>query len=291
LFYYATLDVAARLGNLTGTIHVALVGCDHDVADQDEGLLGYNGCGSTEPADEDPNPGAPPDPLPPQWGNGPIWGNGPQWGNGRLWGLPLPWPWVDPSGTVYARTAHGPLVPLARAKVVLRRSESRHGRFSQVPRGSATMSPANRRNPDRTSLFGSFGWDVLPGFYTVTASHRGCRSRSDGRSAKTRTLRVPPPAVRLRLVLRCPHLQLQHTRITLHVARQAHGMLSLRARVRGSRPHGTVTFRRGRRVIAVVPVDPDSGEATVMIRIARRRGFKAAYGGDGRNAASTTAAP
>ncbi|MHB1835564.1 MAG: carboxypeptidase regulatory-like domain-containing protein, partial [Solirubrobacteraceae bacterium] len=84
--------------------------------------------------------------------------------------------YIDPSGTV--RTQRG--APVPGAKVALLRRSGRRGRLTQVLRGSAIMSPANRRNPDRTNALGHFGWDVLPGFYQITVTHPGCTSVHGG---------------------------------------------------------------------------------------------------------------
>ncbi len=82
------------------------------------------------------------------------------------------------------------------------------------------MSPANRRNPDHTSILGSFGWDVLPGFYRVAATHSGCQAlRGKSTNALTQVLWVPPPALNLAMVLRCSHLRRANTHTTLRAQR------------------------------------------------------------------------
>ena len=75
--------------------------------------------------------------------------------------------YIDPSGIV--RTAAGAPVKGAKVTLLHRASGSKLG---TVPNGSGIMSPANRRNPDRTDAIGHFGWDVLAGFYQVTATTR-----------------------------------------------------------------------------------------------------------------------
>jgi hypothetical protein len=186
---------------------------------------------------------------------------------------------------VLANTGHGSPVPLSGATVTLRLGRGRHGPFGAVRNRSTVMSPANRRNPDRTGALGAFGWDVLPGYYRVAASHPGCSSAT-GRSALTTVLRVPPPALNLRLVLTCPHLRRAGTHTTLRVSRGGKGQLVLLARVRGRHPRGVVSFLLGRRLLAVVPVDPRNGQATLTVAGTRTHGYVARYGGDGSNATS-----
>ena len=84
--------------------------------------------------------------------------------------------YIDPSGVV--RDMAG---TRSRARTVtLFRSASAAGPFFPVPDGSAVMSPANRSNPDTsTGSDGRFGWDVVAGFYVVTASRDGCVSAAD----------------------------------------------------------------------------------------------------------------
>ena len=266
IFYYATLDVAARSGGATGAMHVQLVGCDEDQATAASNVTGIDACGATNPPDDD----QPPDDEPPPPDPNPII---------------IPFPWIDPSGTVLARTGHGALVPLPGAKVTLQRARSRRGPFPAVHNRSTVMSPSNRRNPDRTSVLGAFGWDVLPGYYRVAASHRGCKP-AKGKTALSSVLRIPPPALGVRLVLVCPHLRRAVTHTTLRVSRHGKRQLVLLARVRGRHPAGVVSFLLGRRLLGVVPVDPRSGRATLTLRGTRTKGYVARYGGDGRNATS-----
>jgi hypothetical protein len=148
------------------------------------------------------------------------------------------------------------------------------------------MSPANRHNPDRSSILGSFGWDVLPGYYRVTATHSGCTAPTRKR-AVTRVLTVPPPALDLRLVLQCPHLKRGNTRTTLRVRRIPMREITLTAHVHGHHPGGVVTFLVGRHVLGLVPVDTRKGTATLTVRSTRIRGFTARYAGDGINAPSS----
>lgn len=102
--------------------------------------------------------------------------------------------YVDPSGHVVDTNGN----PIAGATVTLLSSASPGGPFTPVPNGSAVMAPNNRNNPSITDAAGRFGWDVLAGFYEVTASKAGCTSATTG------VLTVPPPIADLRLVLNCP---------------------------------------------------------------------------------------
>ena len=103
--------------------------------------------------------------------------------------------YIDPSGTVHNANT-GALI--ADADVTLFRSADADGPFVQVPDGSATMSPANRNNPDSTDSTGHFGWDVIAGYYKVEASAPGCATASTG------VLNIPPPVTNLDIRLSCP---------------------------------------------------------------------------------------
>jgi hypothetical protein len=262
IFYYATLDVAARGGGAAGTTHVALVGCDERIATAAMDFTGLDACGGSNALDPPPAPEEPPDPI------------------------PIPFPWVDPSGTVYAHAGHGSLIPLQGATVTLLAARGHAGPFRRVRNGSEVMSPANRRNPDTSSVVGGFGWDVLPGYYRVTATRSGCTAPI-GRRVITRVLTVPPPALGLRLALRCAHLKRARTHTALAVKRIPMHELRLTARVRGHHPHGVVTFLVGRRRLGVVPVNPSSGAAMLTVRSKQSRGVTAQYGGDGINGPSS----
>ena len=109
--------------------------------------------------------------------------------------------YIDPSGVVKDKNGN----PLEGATVRLFRSASASGPFFPVPDGSAIMSPSNRRNPDVTDDEGRFGWDVVAGFYVVTAAKDGCVSAADPSQAAARTsvLTIPPPVTDLDLRLDC----------------------------------------------------------------------------------------
>jgi hypothetical protein len=108
--------------------------------------------------------------------------------------------YIDPSGVV--KTVGGD--PVAGATVTLFRSDTPGGTYTQVPDGSAIMSPANRANPDTTDATGHFGWDVLAGYYKVRASKGGCTAVGGSPAyAETGVLTIPPPVTDLALTLDC----------------------------------------------------------------------------------------
>jgi hypothetical protein len=109
--------------------------------------------------------------------------------------------YIDPSGSVVDTSGN----PVAGATVTLLQADSAAGPFAAVPAGSAVMSPANRNNPDATTSAGTFGWDVLAGFYEVQASAAGCSSPADPTQpvVVSAVFQVPPPMTSLRLVLNC----------------------------------------------------------------------------------------
>jgi hypothetical protein len=107
--------------------------------------------------------------------------------------------YIDPSGNV--RDLKGR--PIFGATVRLLRSDTPGGPFELVPDGSLIMSPANRRNADKTDASGHFGWDVVPGYYKVQAEKSGCTAPT-GVFAETPVLTIPPPVVDLDIRLDCP---------------------------------------------------------------------------------------
>ena len=112
--------------------------------------------------------------------------------------------YVDPAGHVLDTAG----APVAGATVVLQSAAAAGGPFSAVPNGSSIMAPNNRNNPSITDTAGRFGWDVLAGFYTVTASKPGCINPATPTvaSVSTGVLTVPPPVTDLKLVLNCDPL-------------------------------------------------------------------------------------
>lgn len=140
--------------------------------------------------------------------------------------------YIDPSGVVV--TSEG--APIAGATVTLLVADNVNGPFTPVPDGSAIMSPANRVNPYLTSATGTFGWDVVAGFYRVQASRTGCTT------ATTDALTIPPPVTDLRLVLTCagaPTLTTQASSSNL-LAAPVRDVATLTG---GTAPTGTITFR------------------------------------------------
>lgn len=109
--------------------------------------------------------------------------------------------YIDPSGTVTNTLG----TPIAGATVTLLRSASPAGPFIQVPNGSAEMSPANRVNPDTSGSDGSFGWDVVGGYYEIQATKAGCFSPANHSNpvATSPALTIPPPATNLTVAMWC----------------------------------------------------------------------------------------
>lgn len=194
--------------------------------------------------------------------------SGPSGGEGSLY--------IDPSGRIVSTKG----IPLRGARVRLSRSATATAPLARVLRGSTVMSPSNRRNPDRSTILGRFGWDVIPGYYRVAATRHGCTA---GRRARTRRLRIPPPVTHLVLRLRCAHLQPRaRTRTRATLAEGPFGSLRLRATVRlrsGRRiPHrklvGAVRFKSGKRIVTSLAPDARSGQVTTLL--SSRRGSAAA---------------
>jgi hypothetical protein len=69
--------------------------------------------------------------------------------------------YIDPSGVV--RTTAG--VPIAGARVTLRRASTKRGRQRKVRSDGPELSPQSPLNPEFTSLLGSFSWQVAHGLY------------------------------------------------------------------------------------------------------------------------------
>lgn len=113
--------------------------------------------------------------------------------------------YIDPSGVVVDQAGR----PVSGAVVTLSRSDSREGPFVAVPDGSDLMSPANRANPMTTGATGHFGWDVVSGFYEVSAAKSGCTG------ATSDVLAVPPLVTDVRLVLTCANQDVQPPVITV----------------------------------------------------------------------------
>ena len=107
--------------------------------------------------------------------------------------------WEDPSGTVLDTNGN----PVSDARVTLLRSPTPVGPFSALPPDSPLIQP--NVNPQTSDESGVFRWDVLSGYYKVTASAPGCTvPGSDQATATTPVLPVPPPQIGLTLTLACP---------------------------------------------------------------------------------------
>jgi PKD repeat protein len=79
--------------------------------------------------------------------------------------------YIDPSGVVSDTHA----APVAGATVTLMRSDAATGPFTAVTNGDGSvMSPSNQANPSTTDGVGHYGWDVVAGYYKVTASKADC---------------------------------------------------------------------------------------------------------------------
>ncbi len=193
--------------------------------------------------------------------------------------------YTDPSG--FLTTTRG--VPIAGARVVLKRSATATGPFRAVPNRSVFMSPANRRNPDHTDIDGHFGWDVFPGFYRVSATRRGCVG-----TATSKARPVPPPVTNLHLTLRCPNLRRTPTTLTITGlrARGPDTVISVRARARRGHPIGLVELTVNGRTVARAFLDPRGGDATLIAPTHLRRNARIVvrYGGDGLDAPSVAQA-
>lgn len=172
--------------------------------------------------------------------------------------------YTDPSGLV--TTTRG--VPIAGARVVLKRSATATGPFRAVPNRSVFMSPANRRNPDQTDIDGHFGWDVFPGFYRVSATRHGCVG-----TATSKARPVPPPVTNLHLTLRCPNLRRTPTTLTITGlrARGPDTVISVRARAVRGHPIGLVELTVNGRTVARAFLDQHGGNATLIAPTHLRR--------------------
>lgn len=109
--------------------------------------------------------------------------------------------YVDPSGHVVDTSGAG----ISGATVTLLRADDAGGPYTPVADGSSIMAPNNRSNPSTTDSAGRFGWDVLAGFYKVTASKPGCVNPANHAedSVSTGVLTVPPPVTDVSLTLDC----------------------------------------------------------------------------------------
>jgi len=309
IFYYATLEATASDKGLTpNTIPVALVGCDSRVVEDANLFPNFGECSNSvqewktiEKLQEDIKR------LEEELANGPtreertrieeeikereedikeIEEESPGEPQGpTIAGIGM---YVDPSGTVYVKTEHG-AVPLAGATVTLRKSYTPSGEFEAVPNGSSVMSPANRVNPGITDVSGGFGWDVLSGYYNVTASKTGCTSETSS------LLTVPPPVTALSLTLNCatpPVLATTATSVSASSATSGYGeAVTFAAEVTGAAsPSGTVTFYSGGSAIGSGVVQGSSASMTTAALPVGEHSITAAYSGDGANQPSGSGA-
>jgi hypothetical protein len=106
----------------------------------------------------------------------------------------------DPSGAVVDTNGN----PVVGATVTVERAETQAGPFAALPTGSPLMTPSI--NPQTTGADGTFHWDVVGGWYEVTASKSGCTvpGQPAQTTVSTAALPVPPPQVGLTLTLQCP---------------------------------------------------------------------------------------
>ncbi|MGA3372025.1 MAG: cellulose binding domain-containing protein [Terracidiphilus sp.] len=88
--------------------------------------------------------------------------------------------WVDPSGQVFYSDGVTP-APGATVTLLYSPSESANGPFEAVPNNNFGLTPPltmdpddNTLNPTVTAKYGVYAWDVLPGYYEVTATKSGC---------------------------------------------------------------------------------------------------------------------
>jgi len=116
--------------------------------------------------------------------------------------------YIDPSGTVVNQKGD----PISGATVTLYYSPiDATGPYSVVADGSTQMSPGNRTNPTVTGTDGSFGWDVLPGFYKVVATRDGCTGPTLDQSP---ALSIPPAVTGITLKLHCTDTKAPRTFIS-----------------------------------------------------------------------------
>ncbi len=194
--------------------------------------------------------------------------------------------YVDPSGTVTTSTASGE-VPVAGATVTLEQGTSATGPFTAVENGSAVMSPGNRANPDSTNTLGDFGWDVLAGYYQITASSPGCQQTTSP------VLTVPPPETDLNLELNCTSPPAQASTTTdltslLSTATDTEP-ITFTADVQGSgTPIGSITLSDGTEVIGAAPLANGTATLTLATLPVGVHHLTAAYSGDANNAPSTS---
>jgi hypothetical protein len=226
IYYRAKLVLP--VGTTGDTISSDLLGCDSDVADESQFTACDIGVQGDAPDDDEEPPPDPPDPTPGPHGTD---------GGGAF---------VDPSGTVLGSLG-GTTVPLAGATVTLSRSADAASPPLTVASGSAVLSPGTPVNPETTTSQGAYGWDVLAGYYDVSASATDCTQQQVG------PLVVPPPATGVDITLACTALPSRSSSSTsLHAAGSTVGFgkpLSLHATVTGA-TSGAVAIKDGTTTLA-----------------------------------------
>ena len=192
--------------------------------------------------------------------------------------------YIDPSGTVVNQSN----VPIKGAKVTLETSPSPTGTFSAVPDGSSTMSAANTTNPYTTDATGTFAWDVLAGYYEISATAAGCNT------VTTLPMQVPPPVTGLVLKLTCAFVSRTASSVTLSSNGspvQLGGSVTFTANVSGTSPTGTVNFYDGSALLASdVSLSSGSASFTTTGLSSGSHSITASYSGDGSNYPSTSSA-
>jgi hypothetical protein len=116
--------------------------------------------------------------------------------------------YIDPSGFVYD---HDGTTPVPGAQVVLYRSDTENGTYTQVPDGSTVMSPENRTNPDVTDSTGHYGWLTIKGWYRVDVTKAGCYQPGSYDAAagtvdpvtESRIVKIPPEVTDLHVTIDC----------------------------------------------------------------------------------------
>jgi hypothetical protein len=107
----------------------------------------------------------------------------------------------DPSGTVVDQDGN----PVTDATVTILRSDDAAGPFTAPPSGSPYIEPS--LNPEETTAAGQFAWEVLSGYYEVSATAPGCYApgNSSQPSVTSSAFPVPPPQTGLVLTMDCPN--------------------------------------------------------------------------------------
>ncbi|GAA2910343.1 IPT/TIG domain-containing protein [Actinoplanes cyaneus] len=134
--------------------------------------------------------------------------------------------------------------PVAGATVTLLRASTPLGPFLPLAADSPYHHPPV--NPQLTDASGTFRWDVLSGYYKVTASAPNCGAPGTGeRVAETPALPVPPPQVGLVITLSCidekPAVQPAITSLSTSVGPSAGGA-DIVISGRGFSPAATVSI-------------------------------------------------